>query len=153
VANGIVYIGSNDHSIEPVEVKVAHFLILDDMEVDVETGKVDVLDVASVHDVGKAINRGMVTAQMCGGVAMGIGYGLLEEFEIDGGIPKQLNFDEYLIPTSKDIPRIKTIIVENEDLLAQVQLREGLLTLAFKNTLYGQQNVPQPKPGLQRRFR
>jgi CO/xanthine dehydrogenase Mo-binding subunit len=52
---------------------------------------------------------------MCGGVAMGLGYGLLEEFDIDEGIPKQLNFDEYLIPTSKDIPRIKTIIVENED--------------------------------------
>jgi CO/xanthine dehydrogenase Mo-binding subunit len=40
---------------------------------------------------------------------------LLEEFEIEDGIPKQLNFDEYLIPTSVDVPRIKTIIVENED--------------------------------------
>jgi len=74
-----------------------------------------VLDFVSVHDVGKAINKGMVEAQMYGGVAMGIGYGLLEEFEIEDGIPKQVNFDEYLIPTSMDVPRIKTIIVENED--------------------------------------
>jgi CO/xanthine dehydrogenase Mo-binding subunit len=86
-----------------------------EVEVDTETGKVNVIDFASVHDVGKAINRATVTGQMCGGVAMGIGYGLLEEFEIEDGIPKQLNFDEYLIPTSVDVPRIKTIIVENED--------------------------------------
>ena len=86
-----------------------------EVEVDTETGKVDVIDFASVHDVGKAINRATVTGQMCGGVAMGIGYGLLEEFEIEDGIPKQLNFDEYFIPTSMDVPRIKTIIVENED--------------------------------------
>jgi CO/xanthine dehydrogenase Mo-binding subunit len=86
-----------------------------EVEVDTETGKVDVKGFASVHDVGKAINRAMVVGQMSGGVAMGLGYGLLEEFEFEGGIPKQLNFDEYLIPTSMDMPRIKTIIVENED--------------------------------------
>ena len=86
-----------------------------EVEVDTETGKVEVVDVISVHDVGKAINRGMVVGQMCGGVAMGLGYGLLEEFEIEDAVPKQLNFDEYLIPTSMDVPRIKTIIVENED--------------------------------------
>ena len=86
-----------------------------EVEVDMETGKVDVVDFVSVHDVGKAINRAMVIGQMCGGVAMGIGYGLLEEFEFEEAIPKQLNFDEYLIPTSMDVPRIKTVIVENED--------------------------------------
>jgi CO/xanthine dehydrogenase Mo-binding subunit len=86
-----------------------------EVEVDTETGKVNVTDFVSVHDVGKAINRGMVEAQMYGGVAMGLGYGLLEEFEIENGIPKQLNFDEYMLPTSMDVPRIKTIIVEHED--------------------------------------
>ncbi|RPI00964.1 MAG: hypothetical protein EHM64_16420 [Ignavibacteriae bacterium] len=86
-----------------------------EVEVDVETGKVDVCDFVSVHDVGRAINKGMVEAQIYGGVAMGLGYGMLEEFEIESGIPKQANFDEYLIPTSKDVPRIKAIIVENED--------------------------------------
>ena len=86
-----------------------------EVEVDTETGKVNVIDFVSVHDVGKAINKGMVEDQMYGGVAMGIGYGLLEEFDIEDGVPKQLNFDEYLIPTSMDVPRIKTIIVENED--------------------------------------
>jgi CO/xanthine dehydrogenase Mo-binding subunit len=88
-----------------------------EVDVDVETGKVDVVNFVSAHDVGKAINKGLVEAQIYGGVAIGIGYGLLEEFEIEDGIPKQVNFDEYLIPTSMDVPRIKAIIVENEDLV------------------------------------
>jgi CO/xanthine dehydrogenase Mo-binding subunit len=83
--------------------------------VDTETGKVDVEDFVSVHDVGRAINRDAVRGQMIGGVAMGLGYGLLEEFVLDDGIPAQYNFDEYLIPTSMDVPPVKTIIVENED--------------------------------------
>ncbi len=83
--------------------------------VDTETGKVNVEDFVSVHDVGRAINRDAVRGQMIGGVAMGLGYGLLEEFVIEDGIPAQQNFDEYLIPTSMDVPPVKTVIVENED--------------------------------------
>ncbi len=86
-----------------------------EVEVDTETGKVDVMNVVSVHDVGKAINRSSVLGQFYGGVAMGLGYGLLEEFDFDDALPKQLNFDEYLIPTSMDVPHIIPIIVENED--------------------------------------
>jgi CO/xanthine dehydrogenase Mo-binding subunit len=86
-----------------------------EVEVDVETGKVDVLRVVAVHDVGRAINRSAVLGQFYGGVAMGLGYGLLEEFDIDDGVPKQLNFDEYLIPTALDVPPITPIIVEHPD--------------------------------------
>ena len=86
-----------------------------EVEVDTETGKVDVLDFVSCHDVGKAINRNSVLGQFYGGVAMGLGYGLLEEFDYEDAVPKQLNFDEYLIATSMDVPPIKAIIVENED--------------------------------------
>jgi CO/xanthine dehydrogenase Mo-binding subunit len=86
-----------------------------EVEVDTETGKVEVLNVVSVHDVGKAINRSTVLGQFYGGVAMGLGYGLLEEFDFDDAVPKQVNFDEYLIPTSMDVPNITPIIVENED--------------------------------------
>ncbi len=86
-----------------------------EVEVDTETGKVNVINFVSAHDLGRAINKQTVLGQFYGGVAMGLGYGLLEEFEIEDGIPKQLNFDEYLLPTAKDIPNIKAIIVENED--------------------------------------
>ena len=86
-----------------------------EVEVDTETGKTDVVNFVSAHDVGKAINRSTVLGQMYGGVAMGLGYGLLEEFDFEESIPKQVNFDEYLIPTSMDVPSIIPIIVENED--------------------------------------
>ncbi len=86
-----------------------------EVEVDTETGKVHVVGFTSVHDVGKAISRGGVLGQMYGGVAMGVGYALLEDFDFEGCVPQQLNFDEYLIPTSMDVPGIRTVIVENED--------------------------------------
>lgn len=86
-----------------------------EVEADSGTGQVRVLDAVSVHDVGRAISRGGVLGQCYGGVAMGLGYGLLEDFEIDGGVPKQTNFDEYLIPTSLDVPPVRVMIIENPD--------------------------------------
>jgi CO/xanthine dehydrogenase Mo-binding subunit len=86
-----------------------------EVEVDLETGKTDVLGVVTAHDVGQAISRAGVEAQMYGGVAMGLGYGLLEEFELEEGVPRQLNFDEYLIATAMDVPPIQILVVENPD--------------------------------------
>ena len=50
-----------------------------------------------------------------GGAAVGIGYGLLEEFDYEDAIPKQLNFDEPLIATAMDVPHVNAIIVKNAD--------------------------------------
>ena len=86
-----------------------------EVDVDAETGKVDVARFTSVHDVGRAINPAGVRSQIYGGVAMGIGYGLLEEYRSDEGVPAQDNFDEYLLPTSMDMPDVRIDIVENED--------------------------------------
>jgi len=86
-----------------------------EVDVDTETGKAGVVSFVAAHDVGKAISRGGAEGQIYGGVAMGLGYGLLEEFVLEDGVPKQLNFDEYLIPTSMDVPSIEAIIVENPD--------------------------------------
>jgi len=46
---------------------------------------------------------------------MGMGYGILEEVELQDGVTKTRNLDEYLIPTSMDVPEIVPIIVENPD--------------------------------------
>ncbi len=86
-----------------------------EVEVDTETGKTTVIDFTAVHDVGQVINRGGVLGQFYGGVAMGLGYGLLEDFALEEGEPQQLNFDEYLIPTALDVPPIRAVIVENPD--------------------------------------
>jgi len=81
----------------------------------VGTGKVDLLKMTAAHDVGKAINPACLKGQIYGGVMMGMGYGLMEELETDKGYIKNANFDEYLIPTIKDMPEINPIIVENPD--------------------------------------
>jgi len=86
-----------------------------EIEVDTETGKVNITKFISVHDVGKAINLSTVEGQIFGGAAMGMGYAVLEEFIQENGEAKTINFDEYYIPTSLDIPKISAIIVENED--------------------------------------
>lgn len=86
-----------------------------EVEVDLTSGKVNVTRFLSTHDVGKAVNQSMVEGQIYGGVAMGIGYGIMEEFIQESGIARTLNFDEYYIPTALDMPPMKTIIIENED--------------------------------------
>jgi CO/xanthine dehydrogenase Mo-binding subunit len=86
-----------------------------EVEVDMETGKVRVLNVTAAHEVGRAINPAMAEGQIFGGVMMALGYALLEEFEIKDGIPRVLNFDEYLIPTASDTPNVKAILIENPD--------------------------------------
>jgi len=88
----------------------AHFA---EVEVDTQTGLVRVVDYLASHDVGKAINRGMVEAQIQGGVQMGIGYALTEEIKTDAaGNPKSTNFSSYHLINAPDMPDVKTLILE-----------------------------------------
>ncbi len=75
------------------------------VEVDVETGQTEVLKVWAAQDVGKAINPEMVKGQAGGGVHMGLGYALTEEFIQKEGLVKTRRFSEYHIPTVADMPR------------------------------------------------
>ncbi len=83
--------------------------------VDVETGEVDITDYVAAFDVGKAINPKAVEGQIEGGVAMGLGYALMEEVAIEDGYIQNLNLQNYLIPTILDVPRINPIILEVEN--------------------------------------
>ncbi|MCX7918913.1 MAG: molybdopterin-dependent oxidoreductase [bacterium] len=85
---------------------------LAEVEVDIETGEVKVLTLLAAHNVGKAIHPGNVLGQLYGGIAMGLGMALTEEFVISEGIPKTVNFQHYRIPKSTDIPEIIPIILE-----------------------------------------
>jgi CO/xanthine dehydrogenase Mo-binding subunit len=85
---------------------------LAEVEVDTETGKVKVIRVIASHDVGKAIHPKNVISQIMGGVAMGTGFALMEEY-----VPGETtSFVNYLMPTSKDVPGVIPIIVEDEEL-------------------------------------
>jgi CO/xanthine dehydrogenase Mo-binding subunit len=84
---------------------------LAEVEVDTETGKVKVKRIVACHDVGKALHPKNVEGQITGGVTMGLGFALMEEFIPD----ETLSFANYLIPTSKDVPEVIPILVEDEE--------------------------------------
>ena len=84
---------------------------LAEVEVDTETGKVKVNRVVASHDVGKAIHSENVIGQIMGGVAMGTGFALMEEF-VSG---ETTSFVNYLIPTSKDVPEVIPMIIEDPE--------------------------------------
>lgn len=77
-----------------------------EVEVDTQTGAVDILRYVAVHDCGKAINPMLLTGQIEGGVAMGIGQALFERLDEDPetGRLKNNSFTDYLLPTSMDMP-------------------------------------------------
>lgn len=86
-----------------------------DVKVDTHTGKIEILKITAAHDVGKVINRLGAEGQVYGGVAQGLGYGLLEDYNIESGDVKTANFDTYLLPTINDVQQIEPILVENPD--------------------------------------
>ncbi|HEV8717959.1 MAG TPA: xanthine dehydrogenase family protein molybdopterin-binding subunit [Candidatus Binatia bacterium] len=84
-----------------------------DVEIDPETGKVEILRYTAVQDVGKAVHPSYVEGQMQGGVAQGIGWALNEEyFYDDNGTMRNSGFLDYRMPTCLDLPMIETILVE-----------------------------------------
>jgi len=86
-----------------------------EVTVNIGTGEVYVDRVTAVHDPGTAINLLGAQGQIYGGVTQGAGYGLWEEISTKDGFIRELNFDQFLIPTSKDIGEIIPIFLEGED--------------------------------------
>ncbi len=86
-----------------------------EVEVDTETGQVQVVNFVAAHDVGKVLNPLGLEGQMQGGVAQGIGYSLTEEVVFDQGKIVNPHFLDYKILTALDMPTVKTINVETID--------------------------------------
>ena len=86
-----------------------------EIEVDTETGEIEVLNIATALDAGKVLNPKLCVGQVVGGVVQGLGSALWEEFRFDKD-GRFLNpaFVDYKIPTAKDIPhRMQQILIEN----------------------------------------
>ena len=84
-----------------------------DVEVDPETGKIDILRFTVIQDAGKAIHPSYVEGQMQGGSVQGIGWALNEEYFMnDEGRMMNSSLLDYRMPTSLDLPMIDTVIVE-----------------------------------------
>lgn len=87
-----------------------------EVEVDEVTGKVEVLEVWSAHDVGRAINPDMVEGQVQGSVVQGLGYALTEELVWDGGDLINPTMMDYKVPGMADVPYgIHAILLENPE--------------------------------------
>ncbi len=87
-----------------------------EVEVDLETGVVQVTDIWCAHDCGKALHRGIVEGQIEGSVYMGVGEALLEEHLFhESGLHRSPSILEYKIPTVHETPRIHSILVESND--------------------------------------
>ena len=100
-------------AISATGVGVAFAGCIADVEVDPETGKVDILRITMVQDAGKAIHPSYVEGQMQGGAVQGIGWALNEEyFMSEDGRMLNSSLLDYRMPTSLDLPMIDTVIVE-----------------------------------------
>ncbi len=85
-----------------------------DVEVDPETGKVDILRYTAFQDVGKAVHPDYVEGQIQGSVVQGIGMALNEEYYYDDeGHLKNASLLDYRMPTSLDVPMIEAVILES----------------------------------------
>jgi CO/xanthine dehydrogenase Mo-binding subunit len=76
-----------------------------ELEVDTETGQIEIMRLAAAYDVGKAINPDQVRAQLEGGVVQGTSSALFEELKLRGGKPANSSFVDYRIATAVDTPR------------------------------------------------
>ena len=74
-----------------------------EVEVDLETGKVKILQFVSAHDVGKVLSKQTIKGQIYGGVVMGLGYALCEEYKTEKGKNLNPNFLDYKIFSAPDV--------------------------------------------------
>ncbi|MGQ0655502.1 MAG: xanthine dehydrogenase family protein molybdopterin-binding subunit [Betaproteobacteria bacterium] len=89
----------------------AHFV---EVQVDTETGQIEVLQVVPVHELGRVIHPAAAAGQIEGGIQQGIGHTLTEDYVVDASTGRSLNagFVDYKMPLSMDMPPIRTIMLE-----------------------------------------
>jgi carbon-monoxide dehydrogenase large subunit len=84
------------------------------LEVDLETGGVEIQRYAIAYDVGRGINPQLIEGQVVGGLAQGVGGALLEEFAYDeNGQLLSGSFMDYLLPTASEVPHVQVLITED----------------------------------------
>ena len=86
-----------------------------EVEVDDETGEVTIRKLTTAHNTGTILNPMTHQGQIDGGVVMGMGYGLIENLAVDeSGQALATNLGEYKIPNIKDIPELRTAILQSD---------------------------------------
>jgi len=96
----------------PIEPRVGSYLVqIAQVAVDPETGELKVLEIMSVADVAEIVNPLAHQMQIDGGMAMGFGQACLEDLEESQGQIWAANMGDYRLPTTRDVPRHKTVLV------------------------------------------
>lgn len=86
-----------------------------EVTVNLATGEVYIDRITAVHDPGRVINKLGAEGQVYGGVTQGAGYALWEDLSASDGRIRELNFDQYIIPTSKDVGEIEIEFIQGKD--------------------------------------
>jgi len=100
-----------------------------EVEVDRQTGLVEVKQMWTAHDCGTVINPRSVEGQLAGSIQMGLGYALSEQFVMDGGKTLNTSFVDYKMPTAADMPPSQVVHVdtyEPEGPMGAKEAGEGL---------------------------
>ncbi len=84
-----------------------------EVDLDTETGQVRVERIVTAHDVGTIINPLTHQGQIEGGVIQGLGYTLMEELGTEEGRISTLTLGDYKMPTTPDIPKLETVLLES----------------------------------------
>lgn len=85
------------------------------IEVDDETGKIDVLKIVAVHDGGRILNPIGAEGQIEGGIVMSMSYAVIEQLILDEGMVMNPSFADYKLPTSLEVPETKVVFVGEPD--------------------------------------
>jgi xanthine dehydrogenase molybdenum-binding subunit len=101
-------------SFSPVQNPPPFAVVFAEVEVDTETGVVNLLKILDVTDPGRAINPTTVEGQVEGGIAQSVGYCLTEDYFIDKqtGVLESDNFNTYKMPSALDMPQTEVILYE-----------------------------------------
>jgi xanthine dehydrogenase molybdenum-binding subunit len=103
-----------EESFTPAQNPFPKGAVFADLEVDIETGMIQIKKVLIVHDCGRAINPMTVEGQLEGGVTCGLGYALYEDLSINPntGAVEGNNFSRYKLPSTLDMPNLDVNLFE-----------------------------------------
>jgi CO/xanthine dehydrogenase Mo-binding subunit len=94
-----------------------------EVEVDTATGEVQVLGIWAAHDIGRVVNPRGVEGQIEGGIVQAVGQALMEDYRQVNGRTTTPGLAKYILPTSLDVPRVTSILIEDHDPLGPLGVK------------------------------
>lgn len=126
---------------EPIN-QIGYATHIAEVEVDTETGEVFVLKISAFHDAGRILHQIGAEGQVEGGITMGLGFALMEDFLQAEGQPVNIGFTNYPIPTGFDAPEIEVHFISNEITLGKLgvkgmaEIPTATIAPAITNAIY-----------------